>query len=97
MTYKEQEKTLKANLVKHGDVHQVIKFIEEMGEATQALSKWLNLQLGQSPDNPVEVKQKVEEELGHVAVFLVQMGNIFDQANMGEHFEERIERIKSKL
>lgn len=54
--------------------NQVIKTLEELGELTQALSKWL---LCQSIFPPAELKANVKSEVADVQIMLDQMRMIF--------------------
>lgn len=54
--------------------NQVIKCLEELGELSQALAKWL---LCQSSFPPLELKKNVKEEIADVQIMLDQMKMIF--------------------
>ena len=73
-----------------GPQHSVIKMIEEMGELTQVLAKYLN--------NPSKVDEKlICEELAHVEVFSECLRNIFSNETINYYYNERVKRLRAKV
>lgn len=72
--------------------NQVIKTLEEIGELTQALSKWL---LCQSSFPPPELKQNVKEEVADVQIMLDQMQMIFGDTLIEQ--DAKLTRLAGRL
>lgn len=72
--------------------NQVIKTLKELGELTQALSKWL---LCQSSFPPPELKKHVLEEIADVQIMLDQMKMIFGPTLIDE--EAKLTRLADRL
>lgn len=65
---------------------QIVAAIEEMGELTQALARYLN---GKS-DN-------VEEELADVSIMLEQLQLLFDKRKIKKIKKQKLERLETML
>ena len=72
--------------------NQIIKTMEELGELTQALAKWL---LCQSIFPPSELKKHVLEEVADVQIMLDQMKMIFGPTLIEE--DAKLKRLSERL
>jgi len=72
--------------------NQVIKTLEELGELSQALSKWL---LCQSVFPPAELKANVKSEVADVQIMLDQMKMIFGPTDIEE--DVKLTRLAGRL
>lgn len=69
-----------------GKPDQVIRAIEELGELTQGLARWLN----GKEDN-------VEEELADVTICLEVLMLIFDKDEVERIKKQKLDRMKTRL
>lgn len=72
--------------------NQVIKCLEELGELSQALAKWL---LCQSIFPPSELKKHVLEEVADVQIMLDQMKMIFGTTLIEE--DAKLKRLAGNM
>lgn len=78
-------KIIKKAIEFYGEQHQIIKAIEEMGELTQSLSKYLNC----------KTIGNVHEEMADVLIMLAQLQNIFGDVSI--EIKRKLERLKHRM
>ena len=93
MNNKEKDKLLKDALNKRGIGFFNHKMVEEMAELTQVLCKWENC-LNGGDDDLKELRDKIQEELGHVLAFSEILKLVFDNSKITHEKDKRIERFK---
>ena len=82
----EREKLYKDCLDKWGARAQTIMAIEEMGELSQALARYLNAR-----------EHNVEEELGDALLMLEQLQYLFGYEKIHKMQDKKIKRIRKRM
>lgn len=81
-----------------GERQQVIKAVEEMAELSQALCKWLNLDVQvRGGVNPGKVLSSIHEELADASIMLSQLRAIFPDPNFYNHVDAKLNRLLTYL
>ena len=83
-----REEIEKAAIEKYGEFWQAVKAVEEMGELTQALAKWMHRPT-------IENRKAVMEELADVTIMTEQMHLIFG-STLGIE-EAKLERLSGRM
>lgn len=83
----------KRAVVHYGQVHQVLKMIEEMSELTKALLKRMDYELEQDYTKQI-LQDAVDEEMADVEIMLDQMKIIFDNSvRVGAQKVKKLDRL----
>lgn len=93
-----QKKILAAAIEQWGPRQQIIKAVEELGELSQALCKWLNIDVDVKNGNldGVKVLNGVHEEMADVTLMLGQLKMIFGD-KIQFYADAKIRRLRTYL
>lgn len=82
-----------ARAVEHfGQIHQILKAMEELGELTTALSRWLNREGGETWE---ERRRDVLSEVADVEILCEQLERIFGSAQ--EEKDYKLARLEKRM
>ena len=83
---KKREKLYKECLDKWGSRAQMLMAVEEMGELSQAIARYLNGR-----------RHNVEEELGDALLMLEQLKYLFGYEEIHKRQDKKIKRIRERM
>lgn len=95
----EQREIMQRVIEVWGKGQQVTKCVEEMGELTQVLCKWLNRHVKGSgfSGGDSALMDKIREEIADVSIMIMQMREIFGDSVFDQLVESKLKRLEGYL